>query len=52
MIDNFEVCLPKKYRPTLKKLAKELNISMRKLIEMILVMYIEEFNEQLKELTD
>ena len=50
MKDKFEVLLPLKYRPTLKKLAKELNISMRKLIEMILVMYIEEFNEQVKEL--
>ena len=50
MRDKFEVMLPLKYRPTLKKLAKELNISMRKLIEMILVMYIEEFNEQVKEL--
>jgi len=50
MKDKFEVLLPLKYRPTLKKLAKELNISMRKLIEMILVMYIEEFNEQIKEL--
>jgi len=49
MKDKFEVLLPLKYRPTLKKLAKELNISMRKLIEMILVMYIEEFNEQLTE---
>ena len=52
MRDKFEIMLPLKYRPTLKKLAKELNISMRKLIEMILVMYIKEFNEQLKELTD
>ena len=50
MRDKFEIMLPLKYRPTLKKLAKELNISMRKLIEMILVMYIEEFNEQVKEL--
>jgi len=52
MKDKFEILLPLKYRPILKKLAKELNISMRKLIEMILVMYIEEFNEQIKELTD
>ena len=50
MRDKFEVMLPLKYRPTLKKLAGELNVSMRKLIEMILVMYIEEFNEQVKEL--
>jgi len=46
MRDKFEIMLPLKYRPTLKKLAGELNVSMRKLVEMILVMYIKEFDDK------
>ena len=41
---KFEIQLPLKYRPVVKKLSKDLGITMRKLIEMLLVMYIKELN--------
>lgn len=46
MRNKFEIVLPLKYRPIVKKLAGDLHISMRKLIEMILIIYIKELNEE------
>ncbi len=46
MKKRFEILLPLKYRPALKHLSKELGISMRKLIEVVLVLYIKELNEE------
>lgn len=43
---KFEIQLPIKYRPVVKKLAGELHISMKKLIEMLLVLYIKELNNE------
>jgi len=41
---KFEIRLPMKYRPVVKKLAANLHISMRKLMEMLLVIYIKELH--------
>ena len=50
---RFEIKLPIKYRPALKKLSKELGISMRALVELVLVLYIKELHkdyyEEIKE---
>lgn len=45
MKKNFEIQLPIKYRPVLKKLSDDLGISMRGLLKMIIVIYIKELND-------
>ena len=46
---RFEILLPIKYRPALKHVSKELGLSMRKLLELILVLYIKELHEDFYE---
>ena len=43
---KFRIHLPIKYKPVVKKLAGDLEISMSKLIEMLLVLYIREFHNE------
>ena len=41
---KFRIHLPIKYKPVVKKLSGDLDISIDKLIEILLVMYIKELN--------
>ena len=42
---EFRVSLPIEYRPVIKKLSKELGLSTKKFLKVILVLYIKELNE-------
>ena len=43
---KLEIQLPIKYRPVVKQLSGDLDITMKKLIELLLVLYIKELNEK------